>query len=106
MKKITDVSDLRGKRVIVRASLNVPVKDGVVTNNYRITRALPTLRYLHEQGAKVILLAHIGRDPEETLKPVYTELEKYLPIQWGGPIDSPTFAEHASTISRRESSDG
>ncbi len=99
MKKITEVTDLRGKRVIVRSSLNVPVKDGMVTNDYRIKRALPTLRYLHEQGAKVIVLAHIGREPEETLKPVYAELEKHLPIKWGGPIDATPFSEHMALLS-------
>lgn len=98
MKKITEAGDLKGKRVIVRASLNVPIKDGAVANAYRINRALPTLRYLHESGAKVIVLAHIGREPEETLKPVFDELEKFLPIQWGGRIDSEQFAERAGLM--------
>lgn len=98
MKKITDVADLRGKRVIVRASLNVPVKDGVVTNSYRISRALPTLRYLHEQGAKIIVMGHIGRDPEETLKPVFAELEKHLPVQWGGSVNDERFIEHLEVL--------
>lgn len=98
MKKITECEDLRGKRVLVRSSLNVPVADGKVTNDYRIMRALPTLRYLHEQGAKVIVMAHIGRDPEETLQPVFTELEKYLPIKWGGKMDTPTFGEHVALM--------
>lgn len=94
MKKLTELEDLRGVRVIVRASLNVPVADGKVTNAYRITRALPTLRYLHERGAKTIIIGHIGRQPEETLKPVQAELDSYLPVQWGGSIASPRFIEH------------
>jgi 3-phosphoglycerate kinase len=94
MKKLTELKDLRGVRVIVRASLNVPVTDGKVTNSYRIIRALPTLRYLHEHGAKTIIVGHIGREPEETLKPIHDELDTYLPVQWGGTIASPRFIEH------------
>lgn len=98
MKKVTELTDVRGKRVIVRASLNLPVKDGVVTNSYRLSRALPTLRYLHEQGAKTIIIGHIGRDPEETLKPVFAELEKHLPVQWGGTIATDRFKEHLDVL--------
>lgn len=98
MKKITDAGDLRGKRVIVRAALNVPVADGKVTNSYRIERALPTLRYLHEQGAKTIIIGHIGRDREETLKPVLSEFEKHLPAQWGGTIATDRFKEHVEVL--------
>jgi phosphoglycerate kinase len=55
MKKITDLTDLRGKRVIVRASLNIPLENGKVRNAFRLKRALPTLRYLQEQGARVVI---------------------------------------------------
>lgn len=98
MKKITQAGDVRGKVVIVRASLNVPVKDGVVTNTYRLMRALATLRYLHEAGAKTIIIGHIGRDPEETLKPVLDVLGKHLPLQWGGSIVSEHFKERLSLM--------
>ena len=91
MKKITDINNLKGKKVIVRASLNVPIKDGVVQNSYRIKRALETLRYLRECGARTIVIAHIGREKEDTLKPVYSELERFLPIQWGGVIGGEHF---------------
>lgn len=91
MKKITDAGELKGKRVLVRASLNVPIQAGEVKNSYRINRALPTLRYLNESGAKTIIIAHIGREKTDTLKPVYVELEKYLPIHWGGNIGSDEF---------------
>ena len=98
MRKITEAGDLKGKRVILRASLNVPVQDGVVRNNYRIMRALPTLRYLHEMGAKTIIIAHIGREKNETLKPVYEELEKYIPIHWGGVIGGQQFASRVELM--------
>ena len=88
MRPITQADELKGKFVILRSSLNLPVEDGVVTNEYRLVKSLPTLRYLHEAGAKVILIGHIGRKPEETLKPVFTALEKHLPAHWGGVIGS------------------
>ena len=88
MKKITEVDDLKNTFVVLRSSLNVPLKDGKVRNKFRLERALSTMRYLHEQGAKTIVIAHIGRKPEETLKPVFNELTKYLPIHWGGSVGS------------------
>jgi phosphoglycerate kinase len=98
MKKITELTDLRGKNVIVRASLNVPVAEGVVTNEYRIMRMLPTLRYLHEHGAKTVIMGHIGRDPEETLKPVLSVLEKFVPVQWGGSVNDERSKEHLAVL--------
>lgn len=99
MRKITAAGELKGKYVLLRSSLNIPLKDGVVRNKFRLERALPTLRYLKEQGAKVILIAHIGREPDETLKPVFTELEKYLPMHWGGSLTSDEFRQRAALMS-------
>ena len=59
-KTLDDLTDIAGKRVLVRVDLNVPVKDGVVTDATRIERVAPTIRELAEKGAKVILLAHFG----------------------------------------------
>lgn len=98
MKKITDVTDLRGKRVIVRASLNIPLENGKVRNAFRLKRALPTLRYLQEQGARVVIISHIGRKPEETLKPIFEELEKDFPIHWGGSITGDEFKARAELL--------
>lgn len=60
-KTLDDLTDIAGKRVLVRVDLNVPVKDGKVTDATRIERVVPTIRELSEKGAKVILLAHFGR---------------------------------------------
>ena len=98
LKSILDAGDLRGKYVIVRASLNMPLEDGVVRDDFRLMRALPTLRFLCEQGARTVLIAHIGREPEETLKPVFDELEKYLPAHWGGVITEKEFSERHSLM--------
>jgi phosphoglycerate kinase len=70
-----DDADVKGKRVLVRVDLNVPMKDGKVTDATRIERVVPTIRELSDKGAKVILLAHFGRpkdgpDPSLSLKPI------------------------------------
>src|SRR6478735_2425362 len=60
-KTLDDLNDVAGKRVLVRVDLNVPVKDGKVTDTTRIERVAPTILELSNKGAKVILLAHFGR---------------------------------------------
>lgn len=92
LKKITEVENLRGMTVLVRASCNVPLVDGKVRNSFRLRRALPTLRYLREQGARTIIISHIGRDEKDTLYPVYEALNTMLPITWGASITSTEFA--------------
>src|SRR5919107_3518670 len=77
-----DQADVKGKRVLVRVDLNVPMENGRVTDATRIERILPTLREVAEKGGKVILLAHFGRpkgrDPKESLKPVGEALSQHL----------------------------
>ena len=82
IKTINDVN-LSGKRVLVRCDFNVPIKNGVINDNSRIIAALPTIKLLVDQGAKVILASHLGRPNGEknaafTLAPVAEELAKYL----------------------------
>jgi phosphoglycerate kinase len=71
--------DIRGKRVLVRSELNTPIENGVVSDAYRVEMALPTLKWLAERGAKVIVTAHLGRNPEDSLAPVYEVLRTMLP---------------------------
>lgn len=82
--------ELSGKTVLLRASLNVPLDDsGVVRNYHRIETALPTIELLRAAGAKVVVMAHIGRAADETLYPVYTALAERTAVTWGGVITSP-----------------
>jgi len=81
-KTIKDV-DVKDKRVLVRVDFNVPMQDGVISNDVRIIAAIPTINYLIEHGAKIILMSHLGRpegrpDPQFSLKPVADRLEQMI----------------------------
>jgi phosphoglycerate kinase len=81
--KMTDL-DLRGKRVLIREDLNVPIKDGQVSSDARIKASLPTIKYAIDAGAKVMIMSHLGRPTEGefseefSLKPVAKHLSKLL----------------------------
>ncbi|MEX3437512.1 phosphoglycerate kinase [Staphylococcus capitis] len=83
-KKIVSDLDLKGKVVLERADFNVPLKDGEITNDNRIVQALPTIKYIIEQGGKLVLFSHLGKVKEESdkeglsLKPVADGLSKKL----------------------------
>ena len=84
-KSITDV-EVKGKRVLVRCDFNVPLDNGVITNDKRIVASLPTIKYLLDGGAKVILCSHLGRPkgefvPEFSLKPVAARLAELLGVK-------------------------
>lgn len=79
---INGKEDLDGTVVLVRSGLNVPMKDGEVVNDFRIRRALPTLRYLQEKGAKTIVISHIGREKTDTLSSVARVLNTHMPVQF------------------------
>ncbi|HML39819.1 MAG TPA: phosphoglycerate kinase [Bellilinea sp.] len=103
-KNVQDI-DVKGKKVFVRVDFNVPVKDGVVGDDTRIRAALPTIQYLLDQGAAVILASHLGRpkggpDPKYTLKPVADYLAKLLgkPVAFAEDCIGPVAEEAAKAL--------
>ena len=83
MKKTVKDVEWRGKRALVRCDFNVPLKEGKITDDTRITAAMPTINYLIEQGARVVLMSHLGRPegepkPEYSLRPVADRLSELL----------------------------
>lgn len=84
LKSVTTIQNLKGKRVLLRTELNI--ESGDIKTNYRFTKSLDTINYLVNAGARVVLVAHIGRDPENTLKPIYDVLKDIVPTTWAGGV--------------------
>jgi phosphoglycerate kinase len=99
-----DGVDVAGKRVLVRADLNVPVQDGQVTDATRIDRLAPTVRALAEKHARIILLSHFGRpkgpDPKESLAPLVPTIARRLglPVAFVGDCMGPAAEEAAAAL--------
>ena len=83
---ITDVPDLAHKRVLVRSSLDVPLTDGSVVDLFRLARGLITIQYLKDAGAKVIVMGHLGRDPEQSIAPVQAALSRMIALTCTGAV--------------------
>jgi len=96
---IRHAPDLKGKRVLLRAALDVPLVEGAVAgSDYRLDTALPTLRFLSERGARTILIGHIGRDTSETLRPVFDYLKKKIPLSFAGAVVGPVAEKAAAAL--------
>jgi phosphoglycerate kinase len=104
-KKTIEDIDVKGKRVLVRVDFNVPIEDGKVGDDTRIQAALPTIRYLLDHGAAVILMSHLGRPkgepkPELSLRPVAEYLDKLLdqPVKFAEDCLGPKAEEAAQKL--------
>ncbi len=79
MKSIREIENLKGKRVLVRVDFNLPIKNGIVEDDFRVEKALPTIKFLVDGGALVTLVTHLGKDGSESLDPIkkrFFELSK------------------------------
>jgi phosphoglycerate kinase len=79
VRTLQDIGDIKGKKILVRCDFNVPVKDGVVQDGFRIRQTMPTLTFLQGKGARLILVSHI-EGGSNTLRPVYEYLQKTLQL--------------------------
>ena len=79
-KSIVECQNIKGKYVFVRVSINVPIVDGEVQNQFRLTRGLATIQYLISKGARVIIAGHVGRDGTESTKPIADVFAAHVPI--------------------------
>lgn len=108
--KTIDQAEVAGKRVLVRVDFNVPIKDGVVTDDTRIRAALPTIEHLLEEGARVVLMSHRGRpsgegfEAEFSLAPAAERLGELLgkPVAFASDTIGPDAFEKASSLSDGE----
>ena len=101
-----DALNLRGKRVLLRCDLNVPLKDGVITDDGRIRASLPTINALIEAGASLVICAHLGRPkgerkPELSLAPVAVRLSELLqrPVRFVSDVVGPEAERAARELS-------
>jgi 3-phosphoglycerate kinase len=101
LKSIKKIKDWKGVRVLVRVDFNVPIKDGVVEDDFRIKKALPTIKFLSEAHAKVILISHLGKG-ETSLKVVAEILNKNIPVKF---VEKIVGTEVENTVKQMEDGD-
>ena len=85
LKDIRKVENLKGKRVLLRSDLNVPIKDDKIINDFRLIKALETINFLRESGAKVVLMGHRGRD-KKSLSLVYEYFKERISLAFAGEV--------------------
>ncbi len=83
LNELDENLNIEGKRVLLRVDFNIPINDGAITEDSRIKKILPTIKFLIKKKAKIIIIAHLGRPkgkivPELTLKPIAKKLSNYL----------------------------
>jgi len=109
VKTITDLGELKGKRVLIRCDFNVPLDGGTITDDGRIKAALPTLKQLVEAGARVVVMAHLGRpkgevNPKYSLAPAAQRLGELIgvPVTLAGDVVGPSATETVAALADGE----
>ncbi len=88
IKKISELTNIKGKRVLLRLDLNVHIENGEIKDDYRIRRSAKTLKFLQDGGAKTIIIAHLDEKEGQTLRPVYEYLKKTFPVYFSNFADA------------------
>jgi phosphoglycerate kinase len=101
MKSIRTANNLKGKRALVRVDFNVPIKNGRIEDVFRIEKALPTIKFLQNKGAKIILITHLGKGGD-TLLPVAKVLHKYVKSTFVPEVVGPKVTEAVSKMKNGE----
>ncbi|MBU4536694.1 phosphoglycerate kinase [Patescibacteria group bacterium] len=96
---ITQKERLKGKKVLLRLSLNVPVDDGKVINDFKLEKILPTIEFLRNEGAKILIIGYIGSKKIETLKPVAEYFKQFFKFEF---IEDILDNENSKIISKME----
>lgn len=97
VRSIKEATHLKGMRVLVRTALNVPIDNGVVADGFRLEKALATVHYLMQEGARTILISHMS-DATGSLKPVYEYLKKKIPLSYIHDVTGPAAQQAARTL--------
>jgi phosphoglycerate kinase len=101
MRSIKELTNIEGKRVLVLVDFNVPIRDGAVEDDFRIKMALPTIQFLLDCKAKIMLVTHLGKDGTQSLDPV---IEKFFEIS-GFPMSEITFFDNVRKFKGEEAND-
>lgn len=97
-KTIDQAGDLKGKRVLLRLDMNVAIKDGRVADDFRLRKSFPTISFLKERGAKIIMIGHLENAEIKTFAPVYAYFKNYFPLTFIEKITGPEVTEAVSKM--------
>src|SRR3989339_175637 len=101
MQSIKKIKSLKGKKVVARVDFNVPIKDGKITDNFRIKKGIATIKYLVDKGASVTVLMHLGKDGNSDISPVVAEFFRLSKI----PKSKVTFEKNVRSFKGEEEND-
>ncbi len=98
IKNLEDIGEIVGKKILLRVDFNVPIDEGKVVDDYRIVKSLPTINWLREKGARVILISHLDEKSGVTLAPVGEYLQSHFPVKFVGDVAGEAAASAAASL--------